>query len=102
VKLTLRYDRTTLYEQVWAQPVQQVAKSYGISGRGLGKICRRLLVPVPPRGYWARVRMSRPAQARSAAPESPARAGLRERCGGAAPPGLAFLCRERGEAYHLR
>ena len=51
-----RLERTVLYQQVWSQPVQQVAKSYGISGRGLGKACRRLLVPVPPRGYWARVR----------------------------------------------
>ena len=27
----------------------------GMSDRGLGKACRRLLVPVPPRGYWARL-----------------------------------------------
>ena len=51
-----RYDRAVLYEQVWAQPVQVVAKSYGISGVGLGKVCRKLHVPVPPRGYWARIR----------------------------------------------
>ncbi len=45
-----------LYEQVWSQAVQEVAKSYGISGVRLGKICRILQVPVPPRGYWARIR----------------------------------------------
>jgi ankyrin repeat protein len=49
------YDRTVLYEQVWSQPVQEVAKSYGISGVRLGKVCRKLQVPAPPRGYWARV-----------------------------------------------
>lgn len=50
------FDRTTLYELVWARPVQTVARGYGISGRGLAKACARLRVPVPPRGYWARVR----------------------------------------------
>jgi hypothetical protein len=54
-RLMSRYDRTVLYEQVWSQPVQEVAKSYGISGVRLGKVCRKLQVPVPPRGYWARV-----------------------------------------------
>lgn len=55
-RLMSRYDRATLYEQVWSQPVQEVAKTYGISGVRLGKVCRILEVPVPPRGYWARVR----------------------------------------------
>lgn len=55
VRLASHYDRKTLYEQVWSQPVQEVAKSYSISGVRLGKVCRKLHVPVPPRGYWARV-----------------------------------------------
>ena len=54
-RLMSRYDRAALYEQVWSQPAQEVAKSYGISGVRLGKVCRKLQVPVPPRGYWARV-----------------------------------------------
>ncbi|MGD9851071.1 MAG: hypothetical protein AB7T38_07380 [Nitrospirales bacterium] len=54
-RLMLRYNRGSLYEQVWSQPVQDAAKSYGISGVRLGKVCRILHVPVPPRGYWARV-----------------------------------------------
>jgi ankyrin repeat protein len=55
-RLLTRYDRAELYERVWFQPVQEVAKAYGISGVRLGKVCRTLEVPVPPRGYWARVR----------------------------------------------
>lgn len=54
-RLLRRYDRTALYEQVWSRPVHEIAKSYGISGVRLGKVCRKLMVPVPPRGYWARV-----------------------------------------------
>lgn len=55
-RLFVRYNRSTLYEQIWSQPVQEVAKSYGISDVRLGKVCRALQVPVPPRGYWARLR----------------------------------------------
>jgi hypothetical protein len=55
-RLMHRYDRAALYDQVWSRPVQEVARSYGISGVRLGMICRTLHVPVPPRGYWARVR----------------------------------------------
>jgi ankyrin repeat protein len=55
-RLSARYDRATLYEQVWSRPVQQVAEAYGVSGVWLGKVCRALHVPVPPRGYWARTR----------------------------------------------
>jgi hypothetical protein len=55
-RLSRRYDRKTLYAQVWAKPVQEMAKSYGISGVALAKTCRKLEIPVPPRGYWAQVR----------------------------------------------
>src|SRR5579864_4398921 len=41
-RLMHRYDRKVLYNQVWSQPVQEVAKSYGISGVRLGKVCRTL------------------------------------------------------------
>jgi hypothetical protein len=51
-----RYDREELYEEVWSRPVSQVAKSYRISGVYLGRVCRVLRVPVPPRGYWAKLR----------------------------------------------
>ena len=58
-RLLIRYDREKLYEQIWSQPVQHLAKSYGISGVALGKTCRKLCIPVPPRGYWARVQAGR-------------------------------------------
>lgn len=31
-----------------------IAKEYGLSDRGLGKLCERNSIPVPPRGYWAK------------------------------------------------
>lgn len=50
----LRLDRAQLFERVWSVPVDKLAREWGLSGRGLAKACRRLRVPVPPRGYWAR------------------------------------------------
>jgi hypothetical protein len=47
--------REELYEQVWTTPLVRLAVQYGISNVGLGKLCRRLNVPTPGRGYWARL-----------------------------------------------
>lgn len=49
------YYRETLYKEVWAKPLQHVAKRYGVSDVALAKACRKLGVPLPGRGYWARV-----------------------------------------------
>ncbi|HVU19451.1 MAG TPA: hypothetical protein VHE09_01895 [Rhizomicrobium sp.] len=48
-------SRDKLFEQVWQTPMQRLAEQYGITGNGLAKICDRLKVPYPPRGYWAKV-----------------------------------------------
>ena len=48
------YEREKLYEEVWKEPVIVVAKRYGVSEVALAKACRKLAVPLPPRGYWAR------------------------------------------------
>jgi hypothetical protein len=53
---TITYRRTELYDKVWKDPVRTVARRYGISDVWLGKVCRKLSVPLPGRGYWARVR----------------------------------------------
>ena len=50
----IRVERQVLYEQVWAQPMTKVAKEYGISNVALAKICKKLNVPCPWRGYWRR------------------------------------------------
>jgi hypothetical protein len=46
--------RDDLYEQVWSTPMRTLAQSYGLSDVGLAKTCKRLKVPVPGRGYWAK------------------------------------------------
>ena len=48
--------REELFALVWEKPTQEVAKELGVSDVAVGKLCARLQVPKPPRGYWARVR----------------------------------------------
>ena len=52
--------RAELYEKVWSEPMVKIAKEFGISDRGLAKTCRRLEVPVPPMGYWAKLQAGKP------------------------------------------
>lgn len=46
--------RVELYEQVWSTPITKLAKTYGLSDVGLAKICKKLKIPMPGRGYWQR------------------------------------------------
>ena len=48
------WDRDELYQEVWKEPVTTVAKRYGVSGNAIAKVCRKLQIPVPGRGYWAK------------------------------------------------
>jgi AcrR family transcriptional regulator len=48
-------SRKELYRRVWSKPLTVVAKDVGLSGNALAKICNRLLVPYPTRGYWVKV-----------------------------------------------
>jgi len=48
-----RISRERLYQEVWAEPMTTVAQRYNVSSSFLARICTRLNVPRPPRGYWA-------------------------------------------------
>lgn len=49
-----RVQRETLYSEVWATPMLSLAPKYGVSSVFLARVCARLNIPRPPRGYWAR------------------------------------------------
>ena len=55
-------SREVLYEEVWGDPATIVAPRYGLSDVGLLKTCKKLHIPVPGRGYWARIAAGRPAR----------------------------------------
>lgn len=54
-----KITREELYEAVWSEPIHQLSKALGISDVGLAKVCKKLNVPVPGRGYWAKNRATR-------------------------------------------
>jgi hypothetical protein len=51
---TITLTRQQLYEQVWSMPMMHLAKTLHLSDVGLAKVCRKHLIPYPPRGYWAK------------------------------------------------
>src|SRR4051812_11074222 len=48
-------SRDALYEQVWKDPVRRVAARLGISDVALAKACRKMRIPLPERGHWAKI-----------------------------------------------
>lgn len=52
----IKINRDDLYNMVWTEPMIKIAAKYGMSDRGLAKICAKLKIPVPGRGYWAQIR----------------------------------------------
>jgi hypothetical protein len=62
--LVSRYDRVHLFEEVWTSPVRTVAKRYKVSDVALLKTCKKLAIPVPPMGYWAKAAANKPVEPR--------------------------------------
>lgn len=46
--------REQLHELVWSEPLRTLAPRLGYSDVGLAKACRKMKVPLPGRGYWAK------------------------------------------------
>lgn len=48
------WNREELYAEVWEKPLTSFVAKYGVSAVAIGKTCRKLQVPLPGRGYWAK------------------------------------------------
>jgi hypothetical protein len=51
---TVELTRHELYELVWEKPTRHLCKQFGLSDVGLAKLCKRLDIPRPSYGYWAK------------------------------------------------
>lgn len=58
--MTFTLTREQLYDLVWSEPMQRLAKQIGISDVAIAKHCRKLGVPVPERGYWNKLQAGKP------------------------------------------
>ena len=67
--MNLCLTRQQLYDLAWAEPMKTVAPRFGISDVALAKTCRNHSIPIPPRGYWAKLQAGQ----RVAKPSLPAR-----------------------------
>lgn len=54
-----KITREELYKLVWSKPITELAKEFGMSDVGLAKVCKKLNVPRPYRGYWQLVAAGR-------------------------------------------
>jgi hypothetical protein len=49
------HSRESLYERVWSTPGRKLSEEFGVSDVAIAKRCRKLNIPRPPRGYWAKI-----------------------------------------------
>lgn len=81
--------RHDLYEAVWTEPISRLAPRCDITDVGLAKLCRRLSIPVPGRGYWRKLETGARVPRRPALPRlegvSVERVVIWMRVGGAEP-----------------
>jgi AcrR family transcriptional regulator len=70
MKKPVSLSRDQLYAHVWSKPMSVLAREFGITGNALTKICNRVHVPYPSRGYWSK-RAADQARLRIALPPAP-------------------------------
>jgi hypothetical protein len=49
-------EREKLYEEIWENPLSEVAKKYKVSEATMRKYLSRLMIPLPPKGYWLKIK----------------------------------------------
>lgn len=54
--------RKELYDLVCSKPLTTLAAEYSVSANGLRKICRDNIIPLPPNGYWSKLKFGKPCE----------------------------------------
>lgn len=54
-KVDTPLTREALYALVWAEPMLKVAAKFDVSSSYMARVCTRMNVPRPERGYWAKL-----------------------------------------------
>lgn len=52
-------SRVELFELDWSKPMTHLSKELGLSDVGLRKICVKYGIPLPAKGYWARLQFGK-------------------------------------------
>ncbi len=62
---TTKLTRKEFYDLVWAKPISNIAKEYGIGESELRKTCTIFKIPLPKNGYWMKLRYGKPIEVES-------------------------------------
>lgn len=57
-----KITRKQLYNEIWEISVAGVAKKYNANYNGLLKLCKEADIPIPPSGYWAKLKFGKPVE----------------------------------------
>lgn len=49
------FHRDELYQLIWSKPVRELASEASVSDVALANMCRKHNIPLPQRGYWAKI-----------------------------------------------
>ncbi|WP_292781840.1 hypothetical protein [Methylophilus sp. UBA6697] len=63
-------SRQELYDQAWSEPITKVAKRHDVSDSYLVRVLKRLNIPRPPTGYWAKLASGKATPPRPARPDA--------------------------------
>jgi hypothetical protein len=57
---TTKLTREQLYDEIWEISVAGVSKKYNVPYTDMLKICKEADIPIPPSGYWTKLRFGKP------------------------------------------
>jgi hypothetical protein len=52
----IKLNRKELYDLVWSEPLSRLAKKYNLTDNGIRKRCKKMNIPLPKAGHWAKIR----------------------------------------------
>ncbi|WP_449465655.1 hypothetical protein [Stenotrophomonas humi] len=58
-----QFSRKAFFDLMWSKPIKDIAPDFGISDVALAKFCRKNEIPLPGRGYWAKLQAGKPVMA---------------------------------------
>jgi len=59
IKTHTRLSREELHDLIWSKPTAKLANEFGVSDVAIAKWCKKMEIPKPPRGYWAKKRVGK-------------------------------------------
>ena len=57
---TTKLTRKELYDLVWSTTISKILEQFALSNDGFKKICKKYEVPLPPNGYWLKLKHNKP------------------------------------------